>query len=218
MSKVPIRIQHRPGRDEGLERLLPLLPPDVEVITDHGEVNNPWRGYKLCLSDLPTEGHVAVLQDDAIVSINFAEALERIAAANPATVVALFCSKAPKRTYNMASLRYGRSRYVDTHLQDLVHVVGILWPVAKAEEFMQWCLGNPNRIRGRDFQSDDATVTRWMQLTRQQIRVTVPSIVEHPDDLPSIVNSHRPRAGGDSGRVAGYWIGRDNPLELDWSR
>jgi hypothetical protein len=152
------------------------------------------------------------------VGINFVPTLELIAEANPATVVALFCSKAPKRTYNMASLRYGRSRYVDTHLQDLVHVVGILWPVVKAEEFMQWCADNPNRIKGREFQSDDATVTRWMQLTKQRIRVTVPSIVQHPDDLPSIVNSHRPRAGGDSGRVAGYWIGEDDPLELDWSR
>ena len=215
---VLIRVQHRAGRDDALGRLLALLPPKVEVVIDDGEGHNPWRGYKLCLSELPREGHVAVLQDDAIVGINFAPTLELIAAANPATVVALFCSKAPKRTYNTASLRYGRSRYVDTHLQDLVHVVGILWPVAKAEEFMQWCRDNPNRIRGREFQSDDATVTRWMQLTKQRVRVTVPSIVQHPDDLPSIVNSHRPRAGADSGRVAGYWIGDADPLELDWSR
>lgn len=197
------------------------LPPDVEVITDAAyltEGQNPWRGYKLCLTDLPAAGHVAILQDDTIVCRNFVPALELIAAANPTTPVLLFNSKQPKRTHNAASLRYGKSRYVDVHLQDLVHVVAILWPVDKAREFLEWVYASPGRLRGKEFQSDDATVTRWMELTRQRIRCTIPSIVEHPDDVESIANSHRPKAGADSGRVAGYWIGDADPLELDWSR
>jgi hypothetical protein len=213
-----IRIQHRAGRDEPLERLLKDLPPAVEVVTDADEPPNPWRGYRKCLTDLPELGHVAVIQDDAVVCRNFAPALERIAGANPNDLVALFMSKQPKRSHNSASLRYGKSRYTDIHLQDICHVVAVLWPVAKARNFLEWVDGNPNRLRGRDFQSDDATVSRWMQLTKQRIRMTIPSIVQHPDDVPSVVNQHKVRAGADSGRVAGHWIGDADPLELDWTR
>jgi len=215
---VLIRVQHRAGRTDALERLLENLPPAVEVITDTGEPLNPWRGFRACLSDLPESGHVAVLQDDTIACRNLAPALALIAEANPDCVVALFMSKHPKRTHNRASLRYGKSRYVDVHLQDLVHVVALLWPVAKARAFLAWVDENPARLRGKEYQSDDATVTRWMQLTKQRIRATVPSIVQHPDDVPSIVNNHRVRHGADSGRVAGYWIGDDDPLALDWTR
>lgn len=187
-------------------------------MADHDDPPNPWRGYRFCLSDLPEEGHVVILQDDTIVCRHFGETLELIAAANPDNLVSLFLSAVPKRTLNRASLSYGKSRYVDTHPQDLVHVVALLWPVAKAREFLAWVDENPARVRGRVFQSDDATVSRWMSLTKQRVRCTVPSIVEHPDDVPSVVNAHRPRAGGDRGRVAAYWIKDEDPLELDWSR
>lgn len=215
---VLIRVQHRPTRPS-LIRLLEGLPR-AEIIGDWEDPPNPWRGYRRCLEDLPSEGHVVILQDDTIVCRNFGETIERIAAvdANRDSLVSLFLSTVPKRTLNRASLHYGKNRYVENHNQDLVHVVALLWPVAKAREFLAWVDENPARVRGSAFQSDDATVSRWVQLTKQRVRCTVPSIVEHPDDVPSVVNAHRPRAGGDSGRVAAYWIKDEDPLELDWSR
>jgi hypothetical protein len=196
-----------------------MLPPGVtQIVEDDGEPPNPMRGYMLCLADLPEDGHLVVLQDDVLVSRNFVPALELIAGANPDTPVSLFLSKVPKRTYNMALLRHGKSRYVTTHLQDLVHVVGILWPVSKAREFSTWIEENPKRIRGEMLStSDDANLTRWMQLTKQPIRCTVPSIVQHPDDVPSIVNEAKVRGGADGGRTAAFWIGDEDPLELDWA-
>lgn len=186
------------------------------MIEDHGETHNPMRGYLLALSNLPSSGHVCVLQDDVIVCRNFAETLELIAAANPHTVVALFTSQSPRRTHNMTLLRWGRTRYVNTHLSDIVHVVGMMWPVDKASEFVEWITENPKRIRGGELsRSDDACVTRWMKLTSQTIRCTVPSIVQHPDDVPSVVNESKPKGGKD--RTAAFWIGDQDPLELDWS-
>lgn len=159
-----------------------------------------------------------MIQDDTLACRNFDLALERIAAANPSTIVSLFLSKQPRRTYNMASLRYGKSRYVDVHLQDLVHVVGTLWPVERARAFLTWVDENPKRVVSvGNRTSDDALLTRWMSLTRERIRVTVPSLIQHPDDVPSIVNSHRVKYGADSGRTAAYWIGDADPLDLDWS-
>lgn len=147
--------------------------------------------------------------------------LERIAAANAATIVSLFLSKMAKtkRTYNAASLRYGKSCYADCHRADLVHVVGVLWPVQRARSFLRWVDQNPKRFKNHaPSRSDDENLTRWMQLSGERIRVTVPSIVQHPDDVPSVVNGDRARNGKDTGRVAAYWIGEQNPLELDWSR
>lgn len=194
-------------------------PRPVEVICDDEDPPNPMRGYMKCLADLPENGHVAVIQDDVIVARNFELALERIADANPDVPVSLFISKIPRRTYSAALLRHGKSRYVDMHRQDLVHVVGTLWPVQKAFEFRTWIEENPLRIRGGELStSDDANVTRWMQLTGQRIRVAIPNIVQHPDDVPSIVNGHKVKHGLDSGRTSALWIGEQDPLELDWSR
>jgi hypothetical protein len=93
----------------------------------------------------------------------------------------------------------------------------VLWPVQRARAFLEWVDANPKRLRGREFSSDDANLTRWVQLTHERIRVTVPSIVQHPDDVPSVVNSHRVRGGSDQGRTAALWIGDQDPLDLDWS-
>lgn len=160
-----------------------------------------------------------MLQDDTIPCRNFAPTLELIAAANPGIPVSLFLSKIPRRTYNLSLLRTGKSRYVDQNQQDLVHVVAILWPVQKAREFLAWIEKNPKRIRaGGISTSDDAHVSRWMQLTHQPFRCTIPSIVQHPDDVESIVNKSKMSNGRDSGRTAAAWIGDQDPLELDWSR
>jgi hypothetical protein len=215
---VQIRIQHRPGR-ESINRLLDLLPPEVVVIEDAEDPPNPMRGYMKCLSGLPDTGHVAVLQDDTVPCSNFASALELIADSNPDIPVSLFISSVPRRTYTKAMLKHGRSRYVDAHPQDLVHVVAVLWPVHKAREFSEWIIANPKRIRGDQLStSDDANVTRWMQLTSQTIRYTIPSIVQHPDDVPSIVNETKKKDGRDSGRTSSVFIGDEDPLKLDWSR
>lgn len=216
-GSLTIRIQHCPGRNEPLHRLLALLPPAVDVVIDEGETLNPWRGYRRCLSDLPETGHVCILQDDVLVCRHFEQTLRLIANANPNQVVSLFLSKIPRRTFNLASLKYGKTRYVDVHRADLVHVVGILWPVDQAREFLNWAQENPRRWpKGRETTSDDAMVSRWMKLTGQIIRCTVPSIVEHPDDVPSTVNDGKNKGGAD--RTACYWIGGEDPLELDWSR
>jgi hypothetical protein len=192
--------------------------PQAEIVEDAEDPPNPMRGYMKCLERLP-DGHLCVLQDDTIPCSNFVPALELIAAANPDTPVSLFLSKTPRRTHNLSLLRHGKSRYVITHQQDLVHVVALLWPAHKAQEFVDWITENPKRIRGEQLStSDDANVTRWMQLTKQVIRCTVPSIVQHPDDVPSIVNQTKVRGGADAGRTAAHWIGDGDPLELDWSR
>lgn len=210
---VRIRIQNAAGRVAPLNRLLQQLPPEVEVITDSGEIPNPWRGYQKCLSGLPEQGHVCVLQDDTIVCRNFVAALELIAAANLDMPVILFLGGQPMRT--AARVRAATQRYVDLAPNDFLPVVAVLWPVAVAREFIAWTEANPLRLP-RGTRSDDAIAGRWHRFTHQRVRVCVPSLVQHPDDFPSTITT-RARGGLDKGRVAVNWIGDGDPLTLDWN-
>jgi hypothetical protein len=217
---VLIRIQHAAGRDLPLARLLAQLPPAVEVITDEQAPGdpNPWRGYQLCLSNPPYDGHLCVLQDDVHVCHNFAPALDRIAAANPDTPVCLFLGGVPRRTANLVrqALR-GNQHYVDLARGDFMPVVATLWPVLVASQFMHWVTANKLRLpRHGEVRSDDAVAGRWLRFNSQRVRICVPSLVQHPDDVPSTIGK-RAGAGSNSSRVAVHWIGADDPLAIDWS-
>lgn len=143
---------------------------------------------------------------------NFAPALEKIAAANDVPVC-LFLARLPRRTSRDATkaLKAG-IRYVPLFIRDFVPVVAVLWPRTKAEEFMHWAVdaklpGQPNP------RSDDAVVGRWMMTTRQEIRATCPSLVEHPDMVGSIIG-RQPAWGKDKGRVALHLA--EDALSYQW--
>jgi len=209
------RIQHHPSRAHLIGPLLEVLAPiPTEVIAHSSDPPSPWAGYKKCLQNLETENasHILVLQDDAVPCRNFALALERIAQANDVPVC-LFLARLPRRTSTDATkaLKANR-RYVTLFIRDFVPVVAVLWPRAKAQEFMAWAQnaklpGQPNP------RSDDAVVGRWMMVTRQEIRATCPSLVEHPDMEASVIG-RQPAWGKDPGRVALHLA--EDALAYDW--
>lgn len=215
---VTIRVQHRVGRDEPLARLLSLLPPAVEVVADSGEIPNPWRGYQRCLSNLPPDGHVCVLQDDTIPCRNFQPAIERIADAFPDAPVCLFVGGLPLRTANLlrqASIK--RRAYTAVVRNDFMPVVAVLWPVHVAAGMLEWMQAHPKRLGNREQRSDDAMCGKWMRFSHQPVYATVPSLVEHDDVFPSTIGKKN-SAGANKGRVAALWIGDGDPLEIDWTR
>lgn len=214
---ILVRIQHHPARFELLPPLLESLAPlNVEVSTHASEPPSPWAGYKQALSDTPTGvTHICVLQDDVRVCRNFPLAVEKIAEANPDVPVCLFLGGQPRRTAKDA-LRASKAgkRYVQLFFRDFVPVVGVLWPRHKAEEFLEW--SRDARLPGQSNpRSDDAVVGRWMLMTRQRVLATVPSLVQHPDEVPSLIG-RRAHAGKDKGRVALLYCEGD-PMGYDWS-
>lgn len=154
-----------------------------------------------------------MIQDDAVVVPNFAPAVEQIAASNPDTPVVLFLARLPRRTSLLATRALkARESYVTLWFRDFCPVVAVLWPTPKAREFMEWAKdarlpGQPNP------RSDDAVVGRWMLLTKQTIRVCVPSIVQHPDMEPSLIG-RQPAWGKDTGRVALHLA--SDALDYEW--
>jgi hypothetical protein len=192
-------VQHHPGRAHLLPRLLHhlrLLSP--EVVAHSSDPPDPWAGYRLCLTDLPDCTHVLVIQDDAIPVPGFADALPLVAQANPNTPVCLWMSAIPASCAGRARRAYGKQRYVPLGPTNIVPLVAVLWPRARAVEFAEWA-----QTAARLTRADDGNAARWARQTRQEFMVAVPSIVEHDDFTPSVKGGTRGESHGRaSDRVA----------------
>lgn len=194
-----------------------LAPLEVEVSLHSSVPPNPWLGYRQALDFQPAGfSHVVVIQDDATVCQNFAAAVTQVAEANPDTPVCLFLAYLPRPSATEATkaMKFGK-RYCDIHFRDFVPAIAILWPVHKAQEMLAWTNGNPKLPGNPNPRSDDAIIGVWMRRTKQRIRASVPSLVEHPDLVPSLIG-RRAAWGQDRGRVSLFFCDGD-PLSYDWS-
>jgi len=189
------------------------------VSVHSSEPPSPWAGYKQALTDPPNCTHLLVLQEDVQVCRNLPLAVERIADAKPDNPVCLFLSWLPPRLAKDARLaaKIGQ-RYIQVMPANFCPVVAVLWPVDAAARFLDWSSraklpGHPGRVG-----SDDAVLGDWIKRMREVVWITVPSLVEHPDMVPSVKGRNNVGWGKDKNRVALNWIGRErDPLELDWS-
>jgi GR25 family glycosyltransferase involved in LPS biosynthesis len=166
--------------------------------------------------------YAVVLQDDTVVCKNFTPALERIIEVYPDIPVCLFVSGNKTKTlrHYTNSMR-AKWRYAPIWFQDYMPVVAVLWPRHKIEEFLEWSTDRKIKGLAEPYRSDDAVVGAWMKFTHQTVLATVPSLVQHPDDTLSVkwnAESKVPSGTGNKRRRAFWYIGDDDPLDLDWSR
>ena len=210
---IHARIQSHPSRAHLHQPLADSLGLPTEIVIHESDPPSPWDGYRLCLSNLPDSSHLVVLQDDATVCTNFAEAITEVARFNPDTPVVLFLAHLPRRTAKDAvKAMKSRQSYVQLFIRDFCPVVGMLWPTHKAHEFMEWT--KSGRLPGQpNPRSDDAVVGRWMLTTKQTIRVTVPSLVQHLDQEPSLIGK-RAAWGRDRGRTALFFA--EDGMAYQW--
>lgn len=203
--KIHIRVQHAVGRDGALARLLERLPPAVEVMTDPDSVAtlNPWRGYLRCLRDLPEDAtHLLVIQDDALPCKRFDALLGEAVAERPDDVISLFVGGLPGNTRkHFLEALARRDRWSPIYFREVHHVVALVWPIPLAKHFVQWV--SENKIPGPNPpRSDDAVVGYWARRNRNatQVWATVPCLVQHDDEFPSLVQG--PNRFSDRGRTA----------------
>lgn len=196
--KIAYRVQHAAGRDAALERLLAKLPPAVEVVADHEWESdpNPWRNYRRCLEDLPNGvSHVCVLQDDALPCRDFGMRLNEALEEKPHDLVSLFVGGL--KGHSLRSFRQAQARKerwcVLPRPSRIVHVVALVWPVGLAADFLAWYDEEQDNIPSpQPHRSDDMLVSYWLKTSKpwQTVWATVPCLVEHPDDLPSVAQRH----------------------------
>jgi hypothetical protein len=183
---------------------------EVEVCTHSSDPPDPWAGYKQCLTDIPDCTHLLVVQDDVIPCRNFVPALEQIAEARPDMPVCLFMGDIPASTAHHARIAMIRGvRYTRLHVTNFMPLVAVLWPRAKAEHFLAW------GQNAKTTRADDGNAAKWMRQTRQSVLVSVPSLVEHNDFVPSVKGGRDHKYGAESWRRAQLLA--DDGLDYDWS-
>lgn len=161
--------------------------------------------------------HAVIVQDDALLCRNFEPALEDIVEICPANPVCLFYPGLRMHSARTVQRARGRgSTLFQLHPRDFVPMVAVLWPREKAAHFLRWSQGAKIPGLRAPYRSDDAVAGGWMRLTKQDVFVTLPSLVQHPDDAASVKDGpHEPKFGRDKGRIALSFCEGD-PLEIDW--
>lgn len=218
--RVSVRIQAHPSRRHLLPALeAGLAPLDVEVSLHSSDPPNPWEGYKQAIADPPDCTHLLVLQEDTQVCRNFPPAVEKIAAAKSDPVCLFLAWLPPNVAVDAMRASIAGERYIRYRPSSkFCPVVAILWPIEALERFKAWAACSP--LPGRPTPaSDDAIVGEWYKRNQkaETIWVTVPSLVEHPDNVESVKGRRNEVWGQDKGRVAALFIGGDDPLQYDWS-
>ena len=214
---IVARVQAHPSRRQIRQRLLDgLVGIPTEVVETDFDPPNPWQGYRACLESVTDVdcSHVLILQDDAVCCRNLPLAVEQIAVhADVPGCLFLPMVSATKKDALAAGAR--GERYVEVLPRGFLPVVAVLWPKAKAMDFLEWGR-DPHELVRRNGQrlqqrSDDAMGYLWMRSRRQRALATIPCLVEHPDDVPSTI-ARRP-----GGRTALFWHGSEwDAMSVDW--
>jgi len=187
--RLSVSIQHHPAR-AGLLRRSAHLEPDVVCDPEPNGPRNPWRTYRQCLLLTPPEAtHRLVLQDDAIVCDHFLETMQLVLEARPNSMLALFVPG----SHRAAALDMYRACERDEcffpfpfHTGSWVPVVALVWPAHTIPPFLEWAaLKYPVTKR----RADDAIVGSYAREHRTEVLATVPSLVDHPDDVPSLIGN-----------------------------
>lgn len=172
-----------------------------------GQRLSPWRGYYRCLQNPPKNAtHLCILQDDALPCRDFETRLVQAVMEKPDDVISLFVGGLSGRTRkDFWQAQKSGARWAPVFFREVHHVVALCWPITLVHEFLDWF--PTAKIPGpKPPLSDDAVIGSWIKSTysdrrkRRNVWATVPCLVEHPDDLPSVVQG--PRKLGDAGRKA----------------
>lgn len=180
------------------------------LVTDPepGDRRNPWRTARECWARTPREcTHRLVLQDDALPCDRFIKHARLALEAKPDRIVSFFLGIYPVQTY--------RQMLVDSQ-RCAAWVLGssASWTPAVALCIPQyWCASLAAFHDGTRPIADDEVYGRWMRNEGLPWYATIPSLVNHDDDAPSLMRD--PYARGI--RRASCWIGSTDPGLIDWT-
>lgn len=214
--RVSVAVQHHPSRSELLPDLLARLEGiDVEIVEDPepDARPSPWRCYEECLRRTPDwPSHRLIIQDDAVPCEGFATAAVKALEAQPERPVAFWVGGMPADA--CAAIRRASNRreaWSDLSPWTWFPCVASAWPAPVVERFLKWLETTRHRVTA----ADDAVTARFLQSERIWPLATVPSLVEHPDVVASVIG-RRAWAGRDRGRVACIGIGDRDASKIVW--
>lgn len=210
--KLSVAIQHHPSRPELPGRLARLLGRrSIETITDpepDGE-RNPWRTAQAAWAATPSGcTHRLVLQDDVLPCHDFLRHARNAIGTMPDRIVSFYLGIYPTVTYRDMVIASARcAAWVRGHPSTWVPALALCVPAPL-------CASLAAFEDGTTVVADDEVYGRWTRSEGLPWYCTIPSLVNHDDDAPSLMRS--PDALG--ARVASCWVGDHDPGLIDWTR
>lgn len=187
---LAVHVQAHPSRAPLLPPLLAALGPlPATVVQDPGgDKPLAWRTYRACLERATDADYLLILQDDTVPCEDFAARVTRAVAEADGLPIALFVPTTGLRN----RLRFWEAQrdgcsYCCLDWQEWVPVVALAWPTSMIAGFLEWADGKGYHAQAQ--RADDAIVGEWASRTRTQVLASVPCLVEHPDEVPSIVRN-----------------------------
>lgn len=190
---------------------------DPVIVTDPKPegARNTWRTYRACLQTGATLSEpFVILQDDCIPVPGFAAAAEQVRARKPDALLA-FCLQgmihSTTRTAFYRALEQGE-RLLRITPYNWVPAMALGWTPELARRALEWDAQAHLKLR-ESYNADDARLfyfTRWAEV---EVWATVPSVVDHPDDVPAVKN-------GSAGRGKRAWrtllLLEGDASEVEW--
>jgi len=232
--KLAGAIMHHPSRPELPIRLLSALGPDprarhVRVVTDPEPYNSgarllpngavevaqnvsPWRTYRACLEQMPEWcSHYLILQDDVLPGRRFLWAAVEAIRHRPDVVVSFFVNwLAHASATTLVQNAQTCAAWSPLHENErFVPTLALAFPRALALDL----LDAPEGIVERPI-ADDEVVGRWRIARRLEVWCTIPNLVQHDEEAPSVLLGHRESRP----RYAACFIGEHSPAVIDWTR
>lgn len=208
--RVAVAVQHHPSRTESLNRLLSTTEVDAVVVDpDPGGRSSAWRTYRECLRWLPSDAsHLLILQDDVIACPGLRRAAEAAAQARPGRLISFWQGRAPSDTARrLVAASQAGAPFCEVERKRWINTVALMWPAPLVAPFVEWADQLPGHWR-----ADDSIVGEWAGMVNDYgCLVTVPSLVEHLDDVRSLVGAYQ---GHHTKRTAQCFIG-DVPVD-EW--
>jgi hypothetical protein len=210
-------VQHDPRRAHLLAPLLAALGLDTQIVEDPGAADarrSPWRCYRACLDALdPDTSHLLVVQDDAVVCRDFPAVLDLVIAAHPGDPVALFVPGVGSNARSVLAACQNGQRWCELDPLTWVPAVAIVWPRQHIGSLLDFY---DERNYPATRTADDGIIGDWAKDTGTRVVACVPSLVDHPDTVRSLVGTAHFH-GLNPARCAACWIGEDlSPLTLQW--
>lgn len=214
--RISVAVQHHPARAELVDELLEQLP-GATLATDPDPLGmrNPWRGYRNALETTPADAtHRLIVQDDVRVCPGFLDAARAAVAAKPDRILSFFVAGNPYEHSQAVFAACARgSSWAELDNQRWCPAVCVCWPAAHVPAILAFvdAQGWPDAFR-----ADDEIIGRYCRHAGVLPLASVPSLVDHPDDVPSLLGN-KAMYGQDPGRVTACWIGDCDPATIDWT-
>lgn len=214
---VSIAIQTHPNRESMARALAGRIGGEIVVDPDPSGPRSAWRTYRRCLETTPIDAtHRLIVQDDAVVCRDFSIAARNAIAAQPDRVLLFFVGGSPRRYADAVMKACERDDlFVELDAKHWCPVVATAWPRRLISTLIEYDDSNRNRF----VLADDEICGRFLREVDEHPVATVPSLVEHPDEVKSLVGILATH-GQDPNRMAACWIGSCDdgcePASIDW--